>query len=351
VRRLCLNEWLLMTITSSSEWHASTDPSAMLDTLRTWTRFPSSPDMEALAHPVLTDRKLRLFAAACCRQVWDRLTDDAPCGKCTGGYIDITGFGQERIVRCPDCGGTGRVNRSRRAVEVAERWCDGEVTGDAFLRAREDCNGCPPFNYVWNALAPVASAGASNAVANARLEAYTSGVIHVALLREIFGDPFAPLPRDPHHHIADERVCEKCFSRFSRHPGHCTKCASEFIRKWRVADEVGLWRTPTVLAIATRVYDERCWEDLPILADALHDAGCEDEDVLGHLRRPAVCRLCKGKRFIDRPVICGPDTSEAEMRRLADEAGGPIPCPSCRRDGAGPHVRGCWVLDLLLGKS
>jgi hypothetical protein len=43
--------------------------------------------------------------------------------------------------------------------------------------------------------------------------------------------------------------------------------------------------------------------DLPILADALEDAGCANADLLGHLRGP------------------------------------------------GPHVRGCWALDLILGKS
>lgn len=63
------------------------------------------------------------------------------------------------------------------------------------------------------------------------------------------------------------------------------------------------WRTSTVVALAEQMYDSRDFSPMPILADALQDAGCENADVLDHCR------------------------------------------------GAGPHVRGCWVVDLILGKS
>ncbi len=55
--------------------------------------------------------------------------------------------------------------------------------------------------------------------------------------------------------------------------------------------------------IAGTIYDERSFHDMPILADALEEAGCANTDILGH----------------------------------------------CRGDG--PHVRGCWVVDLILGKQ
>jgi hypothetical protein len=71
------------------------------------------------------------------------------------------------------------------------------------------------------------------------------------------------------------------------------------------------WRTPTVLALAERAYEER---ELPsgsldasllaVLADALEDAGCDNEEMLSHLRQ----------------------------------------------EGAG-HVRGCWAVDAVLGKG
>ena len=63
------------------------------------------------------------------------------------------------------------------------------------------------------------------------------------------------------------------------------------------------WRTDTTVALAGRMYEERDFSAMPILADALEDAGCTDPDLLGHLR------------------------------------------------GSGPHVRGCWVVDLVLGKK
>jgi hypothetical protein len=83
----------------------------------------------------------------------------------------------------------------------------------------------------------------------------------VALLRDIFGNPFRPVTFDS---------------------------------RWRTSDVVGLARA---------IYDDKAFERMPILADALMDAGCEDEQIITH----------------------------------------------CRGDG--PHVRGCWVVDLVLGKE
>jgi hypothetical protein len=63
------------------------------------------------------------------------------------------------------------------------------------------------------------------------------------------------------------------------------------------------WRTDTAIALARQMYESREFGAMPILADALQDAGCDNEDILSHCR------------------------------------------------GEGPHVRGCWVVDLLLGKE
>jgi hypothetical protein len=63
------------------------------------------------------------------------------------------------------------------------------------------------------------------------------------------------------------------------------------------------WRTDTVVSLAAQMYESRDFGAMPILADALQDAGCDSDDILNH----------------------------------------------CRGDG--PHVRGCWVVDLVLGKE
>lgn len=63
------------------------------------------------------------------------------------------------------------------------------------------------------------------------------------------------------------------------------------------------WLAPDVLSLAAGIYADRAFGRLPILADALQDSGCEDAAVLEHCR------------------------------------------------GSGPHSRGCWVVDLVLGKT
>jgi hypothetical protein len=60
---------------------------------------------------------------------------------------------------------------------------------------------------------------------------------------------------------------------------------------------------PTALALATAIYNEQAWDRVAILADALEEAGCANEEILSHCRGP------------------------------------------------GPHVRGCWVVDLILGRE
>ena len=63
------------------------------------------------------------------------------------------------------------------------------------------------------------------------------------------------------------------------------------------------WVTPKVKTLAQAIYDDRAFERMPELADALAEAGCSNQDILSHCRGP------------------------------------------------GPHVRGCWVVDLVLGKE
>jgi hypothetical protein len=64
------------------------------------------------------------------------------------------------------------------------------------------------------------------------------------------------------------------------------------------------WRPDTAVTLANQMYDSRDFGAIPILADALQDAGCDDEDILNHCR-----------------------------------------------DANATHVRGCWVVDLVLGKE
>jgi hypothetical protein len=63
------------------------------------------------------------------------------------------------------------------------------------------------------------------------------------------------------------------------------------------------WRSANVVGLAQSIYDDRAFDRLPILADALEEAGCDHADVLDHCRQ------------------------------------------------GGEHCRGCWVVDSILGKE
>src|SRR5262245_53575541 len=149
----------------------------------------------------------------------------------------------------------------QRSFEIALR------AGDQFLLQRqfEEVNSF--VDEVANAL--FAPLGATFPAAGTAEEVETVGHDFGALrrarcnlLREIFGNPFRPVAFDP------------------------------------------AWHTSDVLLLARGIYDEHAFDRLPILADALQDAGCDCDDLLTHLRETAA-----------------------------------------------PHVRGCWALDLVLGKE
>jgi hypothetical protein len=231
---------------TASEWFASASPLAMLD-------FLSGN---------LSDRKKWLWAAACCRTAWNYTTNWP--------------------------------KRVREAVDATEQWADRE--GDvapAPLGLRvgvRDLWRESGWHYEAtahpNALALYAAHSAMIRVVGRKtgylainFPAYWDSLEddrrlprwrgerarQCALLRDICGDPFRPVPPiDP---------------------------------AWLT------WNDATVANIARSAYDERAFECLPVLADALLDAGCDNADLLTHCREP------------------------------------------------GQHVRGCWVVDLLLGKG
>ena len=70
-----------------------------------------------------------------------------------------------------------------------------------------------------------------------------------------------------------------------------------------VAPDVLAWQSGTVVRMAEVIYNERRWDSMPLLGDALEDAGCGDQAVLDHCR------------------------------------------------GSGPHARGCFVVDAILDRS
>ncbi len=218
------------------QWLACTDPLPLLEFLR--------------AGGKASERKQRLFCVACCRRVWHLLVD----------------------------------NRSRQAVEVAERFADGAATEQELEAARQvaweftlhtvhddeaffdleaaalDAADAPAWTAEWP-VEPVRVV-----VAAQRALGPGEGKAQADLLRDIFG----PLP-------------------FLPHPPPDPAWLS--------------WNSATVVSLAQGIYEERAFDRLPILGDALEDAGCQDAEVLGHCR------------------------------------------------SGGEHTRGCFLVDWVLGKE
>lgn len=341
---------------TEAQWLASNDPAAILKflpevwALRTEFDFPSPA----------AARKLRLFACGCCRQpeVWGRLTDDAPCGRCGGSGRQkpfATGFESAGRINdwlrkqpCSGCSGSGRVNRSREAVVTAERFADGEakwgevVPYNALMEELQQRRWVevPGHNEPgvtqdkeWSALCWAAVAVTRDVFNGGQdmgtgldgnaavLNQTVSPAIQATLLRCIFGNPWQRLttekPSGKHEVVG-------------------------YIDRWLA------WNDGVIRKLAEMIYAERAFDRMPMLADALETAGCTDADILNH---------CRGRRRCGKCLNQVRDKEEERCRAAAGKVFipnlWPVICVTCKGSGwvdAGSHVRGCWVLDTLLNK-
>jgi len=323
---------------TETEWLTCTNPQRMLE----WCN--DERDYRPSVHPVITDRKLRLFACACCRQVWPLLTD----------------------------------SRSRKAVEVAERYADGLATEDEREKAYPDelFNDPPgsPSRYaeLWDrdCLIDIGPDLVCNLSQYDRDECVPPAV-QANLLRDIIGNPFRPMHlvepvdeigygrkhfRVPRHWLTWRdgtilRLAEEAYQ--ERVNRLCEKCKGE----GRVPAYSGMYRLgsdpcPDCHGTGTLEMGELDPGRLAIIADALEEAGCCEEVLLRHLRGqeqvPEKCWRCKGSgRDLDK-------LNRPHVKYMI-----PPNCRHCVGRGwkrettwvplRGPHVRGCWAIDLLRG--
>jgi hypothetical protein len=135
--------------------------------------------------------------------------------------------------------------RERDTLLAMQQFADGQRTREAVLALAGKPEWAAMAESAWDAAVLWA----------------TQAIRPNQLLREIFGNPFRPVAVEAY------------------------------------------WRTGNVVGLAQAIYQDHAFDRMPILADALEDAGCTNEVVLAHCR------------------------------------------------GEGPHVPGCWVVDLVLGKE
>ena len=150
-----------------------------------------------------------------------------------------------------------------------------------------------------------------------------------ALLRDIVGNPFRPVRLRLGERTAACSACDGYGMTGEYRQSKCEWCDGDGLQAAPCP-----WLTPTVCTLAQAAYDE-CQDDgtldpdrLAILSDALEEAGCEDETILRHLRGEEYDPVQSVMSTKGRTTIGG------SWRLLP-----------------GPHVRGCWVIDLLLGRE
>jgi hypothetical protein len=215
-------------------------------------------------------RKQRLLGLACCRRLIDLLNNRDLQQALQVAETWIEG----------GCTSSERKSARRAATAAALVASGGSIEESltlsdsaAFSVQRLLQTGVPETDKILFALAEarLKDAGAQAYLSRAPREIadeMRAGVLRSEegtqcdLLRDIFGNPFRPVAFNP------------------------------------------AWRTSDVRLLAQGIYDAKAFDRMPILADALQDAGCDNEDILMHCR-----------------------------------------------DASLTHVRGCWVVDLVLGKS
>jgi hypothetical protein len=289
------NQILIGTIERASErvneaeWLGSENPDRMLREIT-----ESFPAHRRQMTPYATDRKLRLFSCACLGMSrgwdWEHLPE----------VYEIAETGQPTPRFCS-------------ALEQAQSWCAGHPE--------------PP-----------------------------TAIQKANLLREVFGNPFRPVRREGFRLVYDRLP-----------PG-------QNLGSWLT------WNNNTVPRIAQSIYENQEWDNLSVLADALEEAGYVPEEtkeiavtVLVYPDSPhgwAVAvsapelmprsprkEYCRGR---DEAITRGEEQFKVVWEGHTKGRGRwgtgkmviptPDPLLGHLRD-SGVHVRGCWVVDLILGKS
>jgi hypothetical protein len=276
---------------TEAEWLACVDPNLMLEALG--------------AGGLASDRKLRLFACACCRRVWDEQVDGrvrAAVGAAEAfadGLIDPATL--EAARKAAGAAGAETRNEAVRRLRKlsAELYPEMDQDDPDLAYGDQDCG----------AEAGSAASAAERACGPdlARLEYYD--IHHAAsdavryLKRRLA--PYEELePKKPPSEV-NGRLADEC-----RVQAELLRCVFGNPFRPGSVDPSWLARGGALARLAWAAYDDLLLPEgnldparLAVLSDALEEAGCADADLLAHLR------------------------------------------------SASPHVRGCWAVDLILGKG
>jgi hypothetical protein len=218
-------------------------------------------------------RRLALFSCACCRLVWHLFDNEA----------------SRRAVEVSELAAEGQA--SRRELEAAATAAAAVATAVELRVIKAHRN--PNASERWEVGVARSLAAAAYYAATRRFSTHSVGIPS--------GSTAAAVLWLAHGGEAGGEAMRAMMARQAQ----LVRCI--FSNPFRLLPEIDpawlTWNSDAVRKLAASIHAERRFGDLPVLADALEEAGCSDETILGHCR-----------------------------------------------DG-GEHALGCWVLDLLLGKG
>jgi hypothetical protein len=213
-------------------------------------------------------RKLQLFACACCRRIWSLIASA----------------------------------QARRVVEVAERIADGQATDEEGLRESAhlawEQTGQAYSRVRGENVAALAGEAASRTLSDVR--SANVRALQARCEQALVENGLGGSPTDEALSEAQEAAVVAASNSEELEQARLLR---DVVKPFHPVAFASRWRSADVTGLAQGVYEDRAFDRLPFLADALMDSGCDDEDILAH----------------------------------------------CRSEG--PHVRGCWVVDLVLGKK
>ena len=234
------------------EWQTGISPAAMLRFLLRTGR--------------LTDRKLRLFGVACCRMIWHLLPDV----------------------------------RSRCAVDVAEAFADGLVSADEAVAAGDAAAEVTKYPGVRAELGWRAARAADHLLPPPG-EEYQLRVVWEKVATALEGEQLikqgaTPIMLDAWSEQSVESGRTMGFTK-TNPDAVIAEVLREVIgpqpfRSQSVPASVLQWQGGVVLGLAAEIYGERRFQDMPILADLMKQAGLADNEVLRHLQRREHCLGC-----------------------------------------------------------
>jgi hypothetical protein len=213
-----------------AQWLTCTTPAPLLGYVGTAARVPAGSGL--LPSPAEA-RRYQLFAAACCRRIWEYVPDP----------------------------------RSRWAVEVAERYADGMAQRTDLREAAAGAAAVVERPIIGIRGAGHVGALACSCAARERRNNSTPAVFDPSMAYEVAK-------------WAAQEAGE------GEPPAQADLVRCLFGNPFRPVTFDQAWRTAEVLRFARAVYAERAFERLPILADLLEEAGATDVALLGHLRGP-----------------------------------------------------------------